>query len=73
MCSKTATATPLLDFGKLEDGWFQVKVPEGQDGRLWKFENTHGRRQLVTVPPYLAISADDLLLPKEVVEADGAK
>jgi hypothetical protein len=48
-------------------------VPEGQDGRLWKFVNCQGVRQLGTVPPYLAITGKDLLLPKEVVEADAKK
>jgi hypothetical protein len=58
------------DFSKAEDGWFKVPVPEGQDGKLWKFQNTQGTRRLVTVPPYFAVSGERLLLPKEIVEAD---
>jgi len=59
------------DFGKMEgDGWFNVPVAEGQDGKLWKFENSQGVRQLMTVPPYLARSGKELLLPREVVEKD---
>ena len=27
-----------------EEGWFKVPVPEGQDGRLWKFDNSQGQR-----------------------------
>lgn len=50
--------------------YFCVPVPPGQDGRLWKFEKGGGRRLLMTVPPYLARCAEELLLPKEVVEAD---
>jgi hypothetical protein len=59
-----------LDFSTMESGWFNVPVPESQDGRLWKFENSQGTRQLMTVPPYLARSGQELLLPKEVVEKD---
>jgi hypothetical protein len=63
----------MIDFARLDPGWFSCPVPEGQDGRLWKFVNCQGLRQLCTVPPYLAIRGKDLLLPKEVVEADAAK
>jgi hypothetical protein len=59
-----------LDFAKLEEGWFKAPVPEGRDGALWTFENNVGQRLLMTVPPYLARRAEDLLLPAEVVEAD---
>jgi len=65
-----AEGREVLDFGKGEDGWFKVPVPEGQDGRLWKFVDSQGQRLLMTVPPYLARSAEELLLPAEVVQAD---
>jgi len=65
-----AEGREVLDFGKGEDGWFKVPVPEGQDGRLWKFADSQGQRLLMTVPPYLARSAEELLLPAEVVQAD---
>ncbi|MHB8955327.1 MAG: DUF4838 domain-containing protein [Pirellulaceae bacterium] len=65
-----AEGREVLDFGKSEEGWFRVPVPEGQDGRLWKFENSHGQRLLMTVPPYLARSAEELLVPQEIAEAD---
>jgi hypothetical protein len=67
---KDGDGNVMIDFGKLEDGWFHVDVPAGQDGKLWKFENNQGIRQMVTVPPYFAVTAEDLLLPREVVEAD---
>ena len=67
---KDADGNVRLDFGEVEDGWFRAPVPEGQDGRLWKFENSRGVRQLVTVPPYLARNAAELLLPREVIERD---
>ena len=62
-----------FDFGTAEEGWFQVPVPAGQDGKLWKFEDAVGQRLLMTVPPYLARSAGELLLPAEVVAADKKK
>ena len=61
------------DFGKNEEGWFKIPVPEGQDGKLWKFENSNGQRLLMTVPPYLARNAEELLLPAEVIEADAKR
>ncbi|MFG0262628.1 MAG: DUF4838 domain-containing protein, partial [Novipirellula sp. JB048] len=61
----------IFDFGEMEAaGYFSVPVPEGQDGRLWKFSDSRGSRMLMTVPPYLATSVETLLLPREVVEAD---
>ncbi len=68
-----ADGKEAFDFAKAEEGWFKVKVPPGQDGRLWKFENSQGQRLLMTVPPYLARRSEDLLLPAEVVEADAKK
>lgn len=60
----------IIDFAKVEEGWFKVPVAAGQDGKLWKFNNSQGQRLLMTVPPYLARSADELLLPEEVLERD---
>jgi len=51
-------------------GYFSVKVPAGQDGRLWSFKHSGGNRQLMTVPPCLARDASELLLPEEVVLRD---
>jgi len=51
-------------------GYFSVPVPAGQDGKLWFFEKCRGRRLLLTVPPYLARTADELLLPQSVVGQD---
>ncbi len=60
-----------FSFGDMaEPGYFRIDVPAGQDGRLWAFRNCAGRRMLMTVPPYLAPTAEALLLPREVVEAD---
>jgi len=76
----SAGAGELLDadgrkvhtFGR-EPGYFQVSVADGQAGRLWQFSKSAGERILMTVPPYLARSADELLLPAEVVTADTVK
>lgn len=63
--------TVVLDFAALpRAGYFRVPVTPGQDGHLWKFENASGQRLLMTVPPYLARSPQELLLPREVVDAD---
>jgi hypothetical protein len=51
-------------------GYFSVPVEPGEDGTLWKLDHCNGQRLLMTVPPYLARSADELLLPAEVVERD---
>jgi len=68
-----AEGRAVLDFGTAEEGWFKVPVPDGQDGKLWKFADSQGQRLLMTVPACLARSADELLLPQEVVEADAAR
>jgi hypothetical protein len=53
--------------------YFSIPVPAGQDGKLWKFQNSTGQRLLMTVPPCLARNERELLLPREVVERDAAK
>ena len=75
----SATAGKLLDGDGAEilsfddmaqADYFNVAVPDGKDGTLWKFENCLGSRMLMTVPPCLAPSGRDLLLPREVVDAE---
>lgn len=51
-------------------GFFKVDVPAGEAGKLWKLQGVAGKLSLLTVPPYLARSAQELMLPREVVEAD---
>ncbi len=52
-------------------GYFSVEVGEGEDGKLWRMDRVHGpERYLLTVPPQVAESAGELLLPGEVVEKD---
>ena len=60
----------LFTFDGTKADYLSVPVPEGQDGRLWKLHHNSGQRRLMNVPPYLARSAEELLLPREVVERD---
>lgn len=62
----------IYNFNGKGDGWFKIPVPEGQDGKLWTFSNSQGQRLLMTVPPFLALSGDKLLLPKETVNKDAS-
>lgn len=59
----------VKELAQSKDYW-SVPVPPGQDGKLWKFDNADGQFMLMTVPPYLARSAAELLLPAEVIKAD---
>lgn len=53
------------------EGHRAIDVPIGADGKFWKVEDWKGRHlQLLTAPPYFARHPSELLLPKEVVEAD---
>lgn len=47
-------------------GYYRFPVPPGQAGKLWKIQQASGPVRLLTVPPYLARSAAELLLPQEV-------
>jgi hypothetical protein len=51
-------------------GYFNVTVPEGRDGAYWLLEDCSSYRRLMTVPPFLARSPQQLLLPREVVRND---
>ena len=54
-----------------EVNYYSFNVPAGLDGKLWKVNQSAGPIRLLTVPPYFARSAAELLLPAEVVAADG--
>jgi len=69
---RTASGAVALKFEE-KPGYFNVPVPEGEDGKLWKFEQCAGDKTLMTVPPFLARSAGELLLPREVVERDSQR
>lgn len=68
---RNADNETVLDFSDMSaPGYFDVPVPPGQDGKLWMLRRCKGKRMLMTVPPSLARSADELLLPREVVQKD---
>ena len=55
------------------EGYFNIPVADGRDGSLWKIESDRAiRLRLMTVPPYVARNADELLLPAEVLDPDYA-
>ena len=57
-----------LDFTEMGDksGTFlSVEVPDGMDGRLWKLHHMAGKVCLLNVPPFLARSTEELVLPAE--------
>ena len=48
------------------DGYFSIPVGEGQDGGLWRIYNHKGYAlRLLSVPPYMARNASELMLPAE--------
>ncbi len=57
----------VYDFSQMEGpGYFSVEVSPGEGGACWKLQNFKGRKILLTVPPYLARSSGELLLPGDV-------
>jgi len=67
---RNADGKELLAFDSRKANFYSVPVEPGQDGRLWSFHFSAGTRRLMTVPPCLARNPRELLLPREVVEAD---
>ena len=61
---------PVFWLNGREPNFYSVAVPEGQDGKLWRIRYGRGPVRLLTVPPCFARSAEELLLPREVVESD---
>ena len=60
----------LLNLEGTPAGYYSIRVPNGADGKLWKIHSAAGSIRLLTVPPYLARSPDELILPGEVVAQD---
>ena len=65
----TAEGQIVLKFPE-KPNYFSARVPPGQDGRLWAFRNCSAEMILMTVPPFAASSPAELLLPREVVQAE---
>jgi hypothetical protein len=61
--------TPILKLVSAGE-FFAVPVPEGQAGRLWSVRGCAGQVALMTVPPFIAASAEGLLLPVAVVDSE---
>lgn len=61
---------PLFWLNGRPAGYYSIPVPDGQDGRLWRIRYARGPIRLLTVPPYLARTPDELLLPREVIDQD---
>lgn len=61
----------LLNLEGTPAGYHSIPVSSGADGKLWMIRSAAGSIRLLTVPPYLARSEKELLLPREVVEQDG--
>ena len=55
-------AQPLIGFAELA-------VPLSERGKLWTFDG-NGQFALMTVPPVVALSGDELMLPKEVIPSN---
>lgn len=60
----------VFDMKDKKPGYFSVPVEKGQDGFLWKFDKSTGKRILFNVPPLMVRSAEELMLPEEVIEKD---
>ena len=60
----------VFTFNEKKAGYFGVSVQKGHDGKLWKISHAAGAIRLMTVLPYLARNAEELLLPVEVVKKD---
>ncbi len=56
-----------MSLDKRPGQYISVDVPTGMDGQLWKLRHIAGRICLMNVPPFLAQSPDELLLPADVV------
>jgi hypothetical protein len=67
---RDADGRPLLWLNGRERNFYSVAVPDGQDGKLWRIRYGRGPVHLLTVPSCFARSADELLLPREVVQRD---
>ncbi len=51
-----------------------ISIPVAdEDGKVWEFRGlVNGKYQLLNVPPYIATVKENLLVPREVLEKDGA-
>ncbi len=57
--------------GNKPAGYYGFAVPEGEDGKVWYIKYAANRKFLLTTPIQLAHDPSELLLPRDVVDADG--
>jgi len=67
---RDAAGNTVFTFDGRKAGFHSIPVGPGQAGTLWKFHQCTGKRLLLTVPPFLARSETELLLPRKVVTRD---
>ena len=68
---KDSSGNNVLAFTQPEfPGYFNVEVPAGEDGSAWQFFYCGKTPWLMTVPPFLARSPEELLIPAEVLEKE---
>jgi hypothetical protein len=61
---------PLFWFNGRPANFYRVSVPAGQDGKVWRVRYMNGSLRLLNVPPYIARTPGELLLPREVIASD---
>lgn len=59
-----------LEFKTTTGEFLSVDVPAGADDALWKLQNFSGKISLLNTPPYLAHRPEQLLAPRESVQAE---
>ena len=65
---RTPDGQTALDFaqaGEKSGTFLSVAVPAGTDGQLWKVHHISGKVCLLNTPPFLARSAEELVIPAE--------
>jgi Domain of unknown function (DUF4838) len=60
---RSSDGIKVLDLATPGGQFMSVAVPEGADGKIWKFHSVAGRVSLLSIPPYLARSPAELLVP----------
>ena len=68
-----ADGKSVFSFNGREPSYDSTPVVKGQDGRLWRVRGGRGPVHLLTVPPSFARSAEELLLPMDVVNHDSMR
>lgn len=56
----------VLTLQKGPGNFYSIEVPEGCAGKLWKCQHMAGSIRLINVPPYLARSSGEMLIPENV-------